>query len=394
MNYVNKLAVTLVVMLSFVGCGSAEEHPGLFGGGGGRVADSSGGGGGEPCEGCVDPSEIPAGQLTAGVWRDLDDWERWEGLVGDGGAFSDFATGWAMDTRGRVPVVVNDASGPVPNIAVSLVDGEGVTLWEARTDVRGEAELFAGVFEPASGPYKVHVGDVTETVELDGTRVTLDLSEAARPRRALDLMFVIDTTGSMGDELSYIQAELEDVVTRAQANAAQRFDLRLSVNVYRDEGDDYVVRSSPFSADVSTSLSFLASESPNGGGDWPEAVDAAMDDAITGHSWSEEAVARVLFLVLDAPPHQDNSEKMERLRNAIRIGAAQGVRVIPLSGTGVDENTEALLRSMAILTGGAYTFLTDHSGIGGDHLEPTVGEFEVEFLNDLMTRLIIESVDP
>ncbi len=48
---------------------------------------------------------------------------------------------------------------------------------------------------------------------------------------------------------------------------------------------------------------------------------------------------------------------------------------------------------MGILTGGSYVFLTDDSGIGGDHIEPTVGEFEVELLNDLLARLIVESVD-
>jgi hypothetical protein len=33
-------------------------------------------------------------------------------------------------------------------------------------------------------------------------------------------------------------------------------------------------------------------------------------------------------------------------------------------------------------------FITNDSGIGNDHLEPTVGEFKVEYLNDLMVRLI------
>ena len=39
-------------------------------------------------------------------------------------------------------------------------------------------------------------------------------------------------------------------------------------------------------------------------------------------------------------------------------------------------------------TGGTYTFLTDDSGIGGSHLEPTVGDYEVEHLNDMLVRII------
>lgn len=50
------------------------------------------------------------------------------------------------------------------------------------------------------------------------------------------------------------------------------------------------------------------------------------------------------------------------------------------------------MRSFAILTNGTYVFITDDSGIGNDHLEPTIGEFKVEKLNDLMVRLVDEYV--
>ena len=46
------------------------------------------------------------------------------------------------------------------------------------------------------------------------------------------------------------------------------------------------------------------------------------------------------------------------------------------------------MRFMAISTNGTYVFITSDSGIGNPHLEPTVGEYEVEFLNDLLVRLI------
>ena len=67
-----------------------------------------------------------------------------------------------------------------------------------------------------------------------------------------------------------------------------------------------------------------------------------------------------------------------------------GIRLIPVASSGVDTETEFLLRSWATMTGGTYTFLTNHSGVGNDHLEPTIGEYEVEKLNDLMIRVINE----
>ena len=385
--------VSLVALVSLMACGddfggSESYEPG-------PAADVGEAGEGcttEPCAG--DP--IPAGQLTAGEWRDLDDWELWTDLVGEGGTLEEAHLRWGMDTRQRFPVRVEEAGTPVVDARVALVDATGRTEWETHTDVNGEAELFAGVEEAASGPFTVIAtsgeGRVERTIEASAERVVLELAGAAVPRRALDLMFVIDTTGSMGDELRYIQAELGDVVQRARAAASQSFDLRIAMSFYRDRGDDYVVRSNAFTPVVDEALSQLAAESANGGGDWPEAVDQALEDAIIDHDWSEDATARLLFLVLDAPPHEEQ-QTLERMHMATRAAAAEGVQVVAVSGSGIQQSTEVLLRSLGILTGGTYVFLTDHSGIGGDHIEPTVGAYQVEYLNDLMARLIVESVD-
>lgn len=48
------------------------------------------------------------------------------------------------------------------------------------------------------------------------------------------------------------------------------------------------------------------------------------------------------------------------------------------------------MRFLAISTNGTYVFVTDDSGVGNPHLKPSVGQYEVEFLNDLMVRLINE----
>ena len=52
-----------------------------------------------------------------------------------------------------------------------------------------------------------------------------------------------------------------------------------------------------------------------------------------------------------------------------------------------------LLRSMALKTGGTYTFLTNDSGIGYDHIEPTIGSYDVEKLNDMMVRIVGEYLE-
>ena len=46
------------------------------------------------------------------------------------------------------------------------------------------------------------------------------------------------------------------------------------------------------------------------------------------------------------------------------------------------------MRYMAIATNGTYVFITNHSGIGNNHIEPSIGEYEIEYLNQLIVRLI------
>ena len=72
--------------------------------------------------------------------------------------------------------------------------------------------------------------------------------------------------------------------------------------------------------------------------------------------------------------------------------AAQGIRIIPVAASGVDKGTEFLLRFIDISTGGTYSFLTDDSGIGNSHIEPTVGSYQVELLNDLLGRLVLDAI--
>jgi len=47
-----------------------------------------------------------------------------------------------------------------------------------------------------------------------------------------------------------------------------------------------------------------------------------------------------------------------------------------------------MMRFISIATNGTYVFITNDSGIGNSHLSPTVGKYDVEYLNNLMVRLI------
>jgi Mg-chelatase subunit ChlD len=270
-----------------------------------------------------------------------------------------------------------------------LTNSDGKVIYTAVSDVNGMAYLLYDLDNTKETVGHIVVGGTRYDISAQDQTV-VNLASAGVSATKLDLLFMVDTTGSMGDELSYLQAELRDVI-RKVAEAGQVYAINLSVNFYRDTGDEYVVRSFEFTSDIDKAISQLSEQSPNGGGDYAEAVHLALEDVVNNHQWRDGAV-KLCFMVLDAPPHTDREIKGidDRMQTTVMTMAERGIRFIPLASSGVDTETEFLLRSWAVMTGGTYTFLTNHSGIGNSHLEPTIGEYEVEKLNDLLVRVICE----
>lgn len=335
-----------------------------------------------------------AGTLTAGEWDDNVLWSHWKDLMAsnEGERYRPY---WKFYNWDRLEVKVTANGRPAVDAQVALTRSNGQDGWTARTNAAGVAYLFPILFEEQGGRVKygltVTAGQQQkqfENVDLQTGRVMeVKLDEAADVSSLVDLMLVIDTTGSMADELKFLETELKDVVRRVgDANKGQ-LSIRVSPNFYRDVHDDYTVRSFKFTEDIDKAVAEIAKQDAFGGGDTPEAVEEALADAIEGHDWSKQALTRLLFLVLDAPPH-DEKDIIKKMQTLTAEAAEKGIRIIPIASSGVDIPTEHLLRYMAVATGGTYIFLTDHSGVGNGHLKPAVGEYEVRALNDLMVDVI------
>ncbi|HEX2778599.1 MAG TPA: carboxypeptidase regulatory-like domain-containing protein, partial [Gemmatimonadaceae bacterium] len=194
----------------------------------------------------------------------------------------------------------------------------------------------------------------------------LDPSHAKRPspvargsaRAALDLGFLVDATGSMGDEMTFLQTELRDIVTRVRA-AEPELDIRVSIVFYRDRGDEFVTKTLPFTRDVDSAVAFMGATMANGGGDYPEDMNAGLAEVMR-QQWSHDVAPRMLFVVGDAPPQRYEDERYT-FREAISEASEDRIAIYPVAASGIDKPTEFLFRSMAAMTGGKYIFLTDDS---------------------------------
>ena len=331
---------------------------------------------------------ISAGMLTAGEVNDFAKWNLWP-TVRDS-ILGEFIDEWKIAPRERytVQVVTQKGGYPIASQDVSLIDGNGNTLFQAVTDNTGKAELWSmviGRWSLVQG-LKIRVGDYVAEAK---SWQTVVLDEPCDVSDAVDVMFVFDATGSMGDELRYLQAEMRDVIARAK-EATGGLEIRTGAVVYRDHHyDEYLTRISRLTDDISVTQQFIDRQEANGGGDYPEAVPEALMAALNSGGFNSNARARIVFLVLDAPCHQD-SATIALLHEQILNAAAMGVRIVPVVCSGLGKSGEYLMRSIALTTNGTSFFLTDDSGIGHTHLKPATDSLKVEHLNDMLVRTIVE----
>ena len=338
---------------------------------------------------------IIAGTLTAGEINDFGKWNLWNDKSQQ--ELSVHRKDWQICPSIRFSVLIQNEDGiAMVGQDVALLDKNKDTIWIAKTDNVGKSELWANMFIEKyndrdkfslvlncnGNTYKIHKAKkFQQGINLFNIKKNCDVSNV------VEAVFLVDGTGSMGDEINYLKVDLNDVIEKVKANNSN-ITLRLGSVFYRDkdQGDLYVTRKSDLSEDVTKTIDFIKLQNADGGGDYPEAVDEGLEVAINDMKWSENARTKIIFLILDAPPHQ----KPEVLLNMQRLtakAAAMGIKIVPVTASGTDKSTEYLMRSLALCSNGTYVFLTDHSGVGDHHIDPTTDHFEVEKLNSVFIRL-------
>ena len=335
--------------------------------------------------------DIGAGVLTAGEVNDFKKWMLWDDIANED--LYEWQTTWQVHPKDRYGLQLRTQSGfPIVDAKVELLSTSGTTIWIARTDNTGKAELWANLFEKQEKAQQIRISYQNQSYLLDDIQSFQQnlnhkvLKVACNQSEIVDIAFVVDATGSMADEIDYLKAELFDVVNKVK-DTIPSADVRLGSVFYRDVTDSYLVKHSPLSTNIKQTIEFIKKQSADGGGDTPEAVDVALETALDSLQWSNNAAARLLFLVLDAPPHQ-NPEVIQKMKKLMSRAAKMGIRIIPIACSGTTKSTEYLMRSIALSSNGTYLFLTDDSGIGNPHIEPTTDEYEVRKFNDLLIETI------
>jgi hypothetical protein len=258
---------------------------------------------------------------------------------------------------------------------------------ELRTHSNGSVYFFPRAYPLQAAQYMA-------SVVLDGELATMPIvagsgrawqmvhtaqqqTETAVP---LDILFLLDATGSMDDELSQLKDNIVAVSMQIKALPSQP-DIRFALLSYRDQEEAYVTNLADFTPDIETFITTLAGVEAVGGGDYPEDLNMALTLAIHEASWRAEGSISLIFLIADAPPHLDYAR----------------IKIYSIASSGLDEQGVYIFRQLAQVTGGRFLFLTQETEANtpaNSNRGFTVSDYTVSALDQLIVNLVAEELLP
>jgi Mg-chelatase subunit ChlD len=221
--------------------------------------------------------------------------------------------------------------------------------------------LLAGLVFTTVGAVLVYPtlrGHATQVAHTDPHIVQTHITEPTATKR-VEVVFVLDTTGSMGGLISAAKEKIWSIASTL-AQAKQAPEISMGLVAYRDRGDAYVTQVVDLDKDLDSMYAKLMQFRAAGGGDTPESVNQALDDAINKISWSQDASTyRVVFLVGDAPPHMDYQDDV-KYPTTVAAAAAKGIVVNTIQCGNLHETVKPW-QEIAALGHGRY-FTVDQAG--------------------------------
>lgn len=308
-------------------------------------------------------------------------------------------------------VVVRDADGKaVPNCRISVTDAQQRRA-ELTTTASGRAILFpraeglAGkrLFATTSCQ-GAHARAAIDLREADGvTTLALSKPRALPARRTIDVAFVLDTTGSMSEEISAVKATIREVAAKLDN---QSLDVRVGLVEYKDRGDDFVTRVYPMTGDLRAFERKVEHLSARGGGDLPESMNEGLAVALNKLAWSADSVARIGFVIADAPPHLDYEQDVSYAAS-MRAASRRGIKLFTIAASGMDDVGQAVFRQIAQYTGGTNMFVLrggagpqstgggdPKSSCGGTHESYSSGNLDSLIVTKIRRELQALDADP
>lgn len=301
--------------------------------------------------------------------------------------------------------VTDDAGMPVSNAELTVRVGNEVLIMSL-SHPDGTFRLYPAALGTSATSFSVSArardtrGTRTASAQVDreGPRITelkLDGPRSLPDPVPLDVLFVMDTTGSMGEEIERLRATIEIIYANLVALKPQPL-VRFGMVLYRDQGDMYVTKRVPFTGDLDEFQNQLDQVRAGGGGDTPEDLESALDEAVNAMDWNMAGV-RVGFIITDAEAHLDYGRQYTYI-DAANDARARGIKLFSIGTGGLGLEGEYQLRQISQLTDAKYIFLTygetgeSEGGKSGSVSHHTGANWQAEKLEAIIIRFVKEEV--
>jgi len=209
---------------------------------------------------------------------------------------------------------------PPPDVTLALKAQSGGSGGDENTEGAPQIEIAGGLSLGAIpgtggsgfGGFKTGIGNGLG----DGTSRFAAYIAGLR-EAGLDVVFVIDSTGSMGWVLDEVKDRIEDIaqIVRSLVPIA-----RFGFVAYRDHDDpEFTTRVQPLTYSTGKLKRYLGTLQAKGGGDWYEAIDVGIKDAIDQAGWRLGA-RKLIIVVGDAPLREGQLRKVVRIVETFQAG--------------------------------------------------------------------------
>ena len=307
-----------------------------------------------------------------------------------------------IDVRERIILKVKDVNGKsIPNARVSIYHGND-KIEAGKSFADGTYLFFPSVYKKKFMKFRADIiygqDQTTVVFKRDGRRqieVHMQSERQISSGVPLDIAFILDTTGSMGEEINRLKKTIE-IINLNLSSLSSRPNVRFGMVLYRDRRDDYVTSVVPLTMNLDDFTQKLQTVYAGGGGDNLEDLQSALHDALKKIEWNPDGI-RIGFVVTDAPPHLDYNQDYSYVRAAADAKSA-GIKLFTIGTGGLDVAGEYVLRQISQFTYAKYIFLTygesgeSEGGRPGSVSHHTGANYQTDKLEAIIIRIAKEEI--
>ncbi|NQV41570.1 MAG: carboxypeptidase-like regulatory domain-containing protein [Candidatus Marinimicrobia bacterium] len=348
------------------------------------------------------PTPPQSGGLKAGF---ADDNQQFNYFLNFLNQYGSSVNSYTYDISERIHLLLEDKDGKsLPNVEIKIFDRKKSRLLdEGKTYADGSYFFYPS--EVAAKDKTFYVGYTVDNfyqevvVKRNGPRmITLqaDKSRYLQPRTPVDIVFILDTTGSMGEEIKRLIATIDMIHMNLSALSNQTL-IRFGMVLYRDKDDKYRTQVVPLTADIDVFREALEEVRAGGGGDTPEDMQAALHKAMRNVEWNEDGL-RLGFVITDASAHLDYGQRYTYISAALEA-KKKGIKLFTVGTGGLGLRGEYVLRQISQLTYAKYLFLTygketgeNAGGVTGSVSHHTGSNYQTDKLEAIIMRLAKEEI--